>query len=102
MPTRSWCIVSLALFPSVLGLAPLAQAQSYRPDAEGYPCSRHASLGVVATAKGFVIEARTLPSPKAAASRPVTIALGASLKIDRALLDRASTPAAEADNAEGR
>ncbi|WP_254295386.1 hypothetical protein [Sphingomonas tagetis] len=68
-------------------LTPWAQAQSYRPDAEGYPCSKRVPLDVAATEQGFVIEPRREPVPAISAARPASVAIGATLKVDRALLD---------------
>ncbi len=98
MPMRSWCIAALVLLPSV-GSLTAAQAQHYRPDAEGYPCVRRAPLAVVANEQGFAIE--TVPSTRPASTlkRPIAIAIGSSLKIDRAVIERAATFKSEARNA---
>ena len=87
MPMRSWCITALALFPTVPCLTPAAQAQSYRPDAEGYPCSKRVPLSVVPTDQGFAIEPRREPVPAITTPRPASVTIGTNLKIDRALLD---------------
>lgn len=99
MPIRSWCMVALALLPSVSCLAPSAQAQRYRPDAEGFPCAKYASLGVVPTDQGFSIQARPVET-NAAEPRPVAIALGRTFRIDRALFDRDAPATLEATDAQ--
>ncbi len=101
MPMRSWCIVTLVLLPSVGGLTP-AHAQHYRPDAEGFPCARRDPLTIVANEQGFAIE--TIPStrPVSTLKRPIAIRIGSSLKIDRAVIERAATFKSEARNAERR
>ncbi len=71
-----------------------ASAQTYRPDAEGYPCARTAQLAVVQSGAGFSIleRASTVPPPPAAvpAALPAVIKLGNSLTLDRRIFARTS------------
>ncbi|AOH85812.1 hypothetical protein AWL63_19510 [Sphingomonas panacis] len=60
-----------------------ANAQSYDPDAEAYPCARHAQLAIVQNDLGFSIrEKASSPTAPAAAT---AIKIGNSLTLDRRL-----------------
>lgn len=71
-----------------------ASAQTYRPDAEAYPCARTAELAVVQSEAGFSIreKADAGPPPLAAASTslPTAVKLGNSLNLDRRIFARTS------------
>lgn len=70
-----------------VGAAP-ASAQTYRPDAEGYPCARHAELTVLQDDLGFSIREKV-----ALPAAPVTstaIKVGNSLTLDSRLFARTS------------
>ncbi len=70
-----------------VGAAP-ASAQTYRPDAEGYPCARHVELAIVQDDLGFSI-LQKVARPVA----PVTstaIKIGNSLTLDSRLFARTS------------
>lgn len=93
MPTLRRYLPVLAL-SLLAGTAIPAQAQEYRPDAEAYPCGAQA-LAIRQGAQGFAIVRVKAPvaSPAKAASDAASrigIALGATLRIDRALLERIS------------
>jgi hypothetical protein len=104
MPNRSWCIVALALSPSISSPAVAAQTEQYRPDAEGYPCALRPRLKVVGADGGFAIAPRRQSEPAPMPSMPAspTIAIGQSLRIDRAIVDRVSQPFKEASNESDR
>ncbi len=101
MPMRSWCIAALVLLPGVASLTS-AQAQNYRPDTEGFPCGRRAPRAIVANDEGFAIAAVPSTTQASTAKRPAVIAIGSSLKIDRAVIERATTFMSEARDAERR
>jgi hypothetical protein len=77
----------------VIGVNP-ASAQTYRPDAEAYPCARTAQLAVVQSENGFSIreKADAVPPPSAATPTPLptAIKLGNSLTLDRRIFARTS------------
>ena len=77
----------------VIGANP-ASAQTYRPDAEGYPCARTAGLAIVQNEAGFSIREKTnsVPPPPAAAPLPLSAAikLGNSLTLDWRIFARTS------------
>ncbi len=77
----------------VIGVNP-ASAQTYRPDAEAYPCARTAQLAVVQSETGFSIREKTdaVPPPPAATPTPLptAIKLGNSLTLDRRIFARTS------------
>lgn len=65
-----------------------AIAQTYRPDAEGYPCSREAQRAVVQSDAGFLIRDRSeRPSLR---EKPAAIKLGNSNTIDGRIFARTS------------
>lgn len=69
------------------GAAP-ASAQTYRPDAEGYPCARHAELAIVEDDLGFSIREKVaLPVAPVTAT---AIKIGNSLTLDSRLFSRTS------------
>ncbi len=69
-----------------------ANAQTYRPDAEGYPCARTAQLAVVQSETGFSIreKADRAAPPPAPAPLPAAIKLGNSLTLDSRIFARTS------------
>ncbi|WP_156447973.1 hypothetical protein [Sphingobium sp. CCH11-B1] len=68
----------------LLGIASMpAQAQSYRPDAEAYPCAESAKLVVVQSDSGFAIREK-VEHPKPPVIQTV-IRLGNSLTLDSRL-----------------
>ena len=70
-----------------LGTVP-ASAQTYRPDAEAYPCARHAELTVIQDDLGFSIREKiALP---AAPVTSTAIKIGNSLTLDSRLFARIS------------
>ena len=77
----------------VIGANP-ASGQSYRPDAEAYPCARTAQLAVVQGETGFSIreKADSVPPPPAATPAPLSAAikLGNSLTLDSRIFARTS------------
>jgi len=78
-------------FLLVIGGAP-AIAQTYRPDAGGYPCARTAQLAVVQSDTGFLIREKTGRAVPAApaVSLPAAIKLGNSLTLDSRIFARTS------------
>lgn len=65
-----------------------AGAQTYRPDAEAYPCTRAAQLAIVQSDLGFSIRKKAdLPAPPVA---PTAIKIGNSLSLDSRLFARTS------------
>lgn len=65
-----------------------ASAQTYRPDAEGYPCARNAPLTVVQSDLGYAIREKDAhPQPP---SVPTAVKIGASLTLDSRLFARTS------------
>ncbi|AJA07213.1 Putative secreted protein [Sphingopyxis fribergensis] len=80
--------------PMLAGVLPLcaavvpASAQTYRPDAEAYPCARHARSVIVQSDLGFSIREKA-----ALSNAPVTataIKIGTSLALDSRLFARTS------------
>lgn len=70
------------------GAAAPASAQTYRPDAEGYPCTCGAQLAIVQSDFGFSIRekaARIVPPPV-----PAAVKIGNSLTLDSRLFERTS------------
>lgn len=65
-----------------------ASAQTYRPDAEGYPCARHAELAIVQDNIGFSI--REKPALPVAPATATAIKIGNSLTLDSRLFARTS------------
>ncbi|NMN06765.1 MULTISPECIES: hypothetical protein [unclassified Novosphingobium] len=54
-----------------------ASAQTYRPDAEGYPCARHGELAIVQDDLGFSIRQKV--------ARPVAPVTSTAIKIGNSL-----------------
>jgi len=84
----------------VIGAIP-ASAQTYRSDAEGYPCARTAELAVVQSGTGFSIRekaGRATPPPAAAVPLPAAIKLGNSLTLDSRIFARTSLVRPESSN----
>lgn len=79
-----------------------AQAQDYRPDAEGYPCDMRNRLAVVQDDQGYSI--RTHPGLRATDQAPVlsTIAIGTSHKIDTGIVARSPLAKVEVSHAPRR
>ncbi|ODP38802.1 MULTISPECIES: hypothetical protein [Sphingomonas] len=103
MPIRSWCIASPALLPTILILPSPSQAQTYRPDAEGYPCAARTPLAVASTDQGFTIEPRRqVPTRVAAQVERQAVAIGSSLKLDRSIFVTAGNTDTEAEDAARR
>jgi hypothetical protein len=73
-----------------------ASAQTYRPDADGYPCARNASLTVVQSDIGFSI--REKQDRPAVPATPVAVRLGSSLTLDSQLFARTSLVGSEANH----
>ena len=77
-----------------------AAAQTYRPDAEAYPCARGPQFTVVQSDSGFSIpEKAEKPFPPAA---PTGIRLGNSLTFDSRLFARTSLVRPEPDHVSQR
>lgn len=83
-------------------IATQAQAQIYRPDAEGYPCDARPRLAVVQDDHGYSIRPR--PSQTVTAPAPVlsTIAIGTSYKIDTRIVARSPLSSLEVSHAPRR
>src|SRR3546814_15176636 len=62
--------------------------QTYRPDAEAYPCARSAQLTVVQSDSGFSI--REKAEQPAVSTTPTAIKIGNSLTLDSRLFARTS------------
>jgi hypothetical protein len=94
-------------FLLIVGATP-ALADSYRPDAEGYPCAQRARLGIVQSENGFSIrEAAESTTPRAVAEpiptpSVMTIKLGHSVSIDSRILARTSLVRTESPDAPQR
>ncbi|QJR02793.1 hypothetical protein HH800_11725 [Sphingobium yanoikuyae] len=65
-----------------------ACAQTYRPDAEAYPCARNAQVAVVQSDSGFSI--REKAAQPAVPPTPSAIKIGNSLTFDSRLFARTS------------
>ena len=65
-----------------------ASAQTYRPDAEGYPCARHPEFAIVPDDLGFSI--REKPDRPVAPVPFTAIKIGNSLTLDSRLFARTS------------
>lgn len=81
-------------FPTLAGALLLcagavpAGAQTYRPDAEAYPCTRSGQLAIVQSDFGFSIrEKNARPEPPVV---PTAIKIGNSLTLDSRLLAHTS------------
>ena len=90
---------SSAAFAVVNSAAP-ASAQTYRPDAEGYPCARHVEFAIVQDDLGFSIRQKV-----ARPAAPVTstaIKIGNSLTLDSRLFSRTSLAQSESTHVSQR
>ncbi|MBB3357019.1 MULTISPECIES: hypothetical protein [unclassified Novosphingobium] len=70
-----------------LGTVP-ASAQTYRPDAEGYPCAHHGEFAIVQDGLGYSI--REKPALPVAPVPFTAIKVGNSLTLDSRLFARTS------------
>ena len=82
-------------------LAPQAQAQNYRPDAEGYPCAARGRLAIVQDDQGYSIRHQPLTQVDKVAVASV-IPIGASLTVDAKIFALAASTAKEASHAPRR
>ncbi|WP_458733100.1 hypothetical protein [Sphingobium xenophagum] len=84
------CSLPMLARALLLGVAAApACAQTYRPDAEAYPCARSAQLAVVQTDSGFSIREKAEQQPVVpTTSTPIKI--GNSLTLDGRLFARTS------------
>ncbi|QJU58439.1 hypothetical protein HL653_12260 [Sphingomonas sp. AP4-R1] len=88
----------------IIGATPVS-AQTYRPDAEGYPCARTSQLVVVQSETGFSIREKTervVPATAAPAPTPTAIKLGNSFTFDRGIFSRTSLVYPELSDASQR
>lgn len=83
------CSLPMLAGALLLGIAAgPACAQTYRPDAEAYPCARSAQLAVVQSESGFSIRERA--AQPAVPTTPTAIKIGNSLTLDGRLFARTS------------
>lgn len=82
-------------------LAPRAQAQNYRPDAEGYPCAARDRLAIVQDDQGYSIRHQPLTQVDKVAAASV-IPIGAALTVDAKIFALATSTAKEASRAPRR
>ena len=83
------CSLPMLAGALLLGIATgPACAQTYRPDAEAYPCARNAQLAVIQIDSGFsILEKAAQP---AVPTTPTAIKIGNSLTLDSRLFARTS------------
>ncbi len=83
------CSIPMRAGAILLGIAAgPACAQTYRPDAEAYPCARSAQLAVVQSDSGFSI--REKPEQPVVPTTSTAIKIGNSLTLDGRLFARTS------------
>lgn len=83
------CSLPMLAGALLLGMAAgPARAQTYRPDAEAYPCARSAQLGVVQSDSGFWI--REKAEQPVVPTTSTAIKVGNSLTLDGRLFARTS------------
>jgi len=82
------CLGGIAISLVAIAAPALAGAQDHRPDAGGYPCTSRPKLAVRQDGQGFSIAKLDPAVPERidpAFRTPTEIALGAALRIDRAI-----------------
>lgn len=77
-----------------------ASAQTFQPDAEGYPCARRPQLAIVQSGLGFSIREKAVRNVPATA--PTAIKIGNSLTLDSRLFAHTSLVRPEPNHAPQR
>ncbi|WP_188064341.1 hypothetical protein [Sphingobium sp. KCTC 72723] len=83
-------------------LASQAQAQDYRPDAEGYPCAARSQLAIVQDDQGYSIRLRQVAGQAAKPVVATAIPIGAAFKIDARIFALSTQASGEASSASRR
>lgn len=83
-------------------IATQAQAQDYRPDAEGHPCDARIRLTVVQDGQSYAIRTRPIEAAKPQEAAAPSIAIGTSLKLDGAIFAHSPLATQDVSNAPRR
>ncbi len=83
-------------------IATQGQAQDYRPDAEGYPCTARSQLAIVQDDQGYSIRRQQVEGPAAKSAVATTIPIGAALKVDARIFALSAQASGEVPSASRR